>query len=281
MFAALVAICLALGLYTWIGAPLTFAIVASTLWIVVSRYGIWGWKPTIVESLILLAMVGLLVALLLPAVQSASSGGPRERCYGNLKEIGLALHSYHDRYDSFPPAVVYDERGRPMHSWRVLLLPFMEEQALYEAYRFDEPWDGPNNRQLHARMPRTFRCPKHATTAADETSYVAIVGPGTAWPEAGARTLDEFRDGTANTLLVVETHNSGICWLEPRDLHVQQMPFAVNSKTQRGISSSHPGGALTLRADGSVRFYSDKTSAEKLRALISVDGGETTTAEDK
>ncbi|MEZ6114117.1 MAG: DUF1559 domain-containing protein [Pirellulaceae bacterium] len=91
--------------------------------------------------------------MLLPAVQTAREAARRSQCSSNLKQIELALHNYHDTFKSFPPAYIADANGRPMHSWRVLILPFMEQRELYDQCRFDEPWDGPNN-QLHSEGGR-------------------------------------------------------------------------------------------------------------------------------
>src|SRR5262249_42952585 len=77
----------------------------------------------------------------------------RSQCKNNLKQIGLAMFNYHDAYGCFPPAYIADADGRPMHSWRVLLLPFLDEAARYRKYRFDEPWDGPNNSELATSVP--------------------------------------------------------------------------------------------------------------------------------
>ena len=99
-----------------------------------------------------------LAALLLAPVQVATSGATRTKCRDNLKRIGLAMHMYHQTYGVFPPPCLTDENGMPIHSWRVLLLPFLDEQELYDEYRFDEPWDGPSNSRLHSRMPEIFRC---------------------------------------------------------------------------------------------------------------------------
>ena len=86
---------------------------------------------------------GILVALLLPAVQASREAARRAQCANNLKQIGLAFHNYHDAHKTFPPAYIPDKDGKPMHSWRVLILPYLEQQALYKRYNFDEPWDSP------------------------------------------------------------------------------------------------------------------------------------------
>src|SRR5262249_28073198 len=157
-----------------------------------------------------------------------------------------ALHNYHEKYGSFPPAYIADEKGRPMHSWRMLLLPFLEQQQLFDEYRFDEPWNGPHNSRLADRILAVFNCPSEnhekGRKGTQMTSYVAVLGPETAWPGDKPTKIRDFTDGTSQTLLVVEVANSGIHWMEPRDLHVLQMDHAINSKSGQGISSAHTGG---------------------------------------
>jgi prepilin-type processing-associated H-X9-DG protein len=205
----------------------------------------------------------------------------RSRCKNNLMNIGLALHNYHDQFGSFPPACVADENGRPMHSWRVLILPFLDQTPLYNQYRFDEPWDGPNNKKLADTILAVYNCPSDdhggPGNASTMTNYVAIVGSDTAWPENGSAAYQDIRDGTSNTLLVVEVANSGIHWMEPRDLHVVQMAPTINSKAGQGISSRHAGGAQVLFADGHVQFIIDSLSVGDLRALLTAHTGDTAT----
>jgi hypothetical protein len=221
-----------------------------------------------------IACICLLLFLLMPSIGTPRVVGRRSHCANNLKQIGLALHNYHDTYNSFPPAYVCDANGKPMHSWRVLVLPFMEQQALYDQYRFDEPWDGPNNRLLAAQIRKFYSCPQdHGHPGSTETSYVAIVGPGTAWPGEKAATFADFQDGTSNVLLVVEVHNSGIHWMEPRDLHVTQMATVINPPHGQGICSDHEAGAQVTLADGSVRFLKSDTPADVLRSLIHASDG--------
>src|SRR6185436_12455473 len=114
---------------------------------------------------------------------------------------------------------------KPMHSWRVLLLPFIDEQELYDQYHFDEPWNGPNNIKLLAHMPRIYACPSAEHDYGGRstiTSYVAVVGPETAWPGTSRRTRATLNDGIAGTALVVECDQEKIPWLEPRDLEYNQ-----------------------------------------------------------
>jgi prepilin-type processing-associated H-X9-DG protein len=194
----------------------------------------------------------------------------------NLKQIGLALQSYHDTYKCFPPAYVADADGKPMHSWRVLLLPFFEEaglKRLYESYDFSEPWNGPHNSELSVEFPILF-CPSEEGDFLN-TSYVAVVGPETAWPDTAAMRIRGIRDGTSKTISVVEVANSGIHWMEPRDLTFEEALRGINVPGNKpGISSKHPGGANVLFCDGSVHFLSDKIPADTLRALLTANGSE-------
>ena len=227
---------------------------------------------------IALVVVGLLVAVLWPPLQSRRDASPRTICKNNLHQIGLALHNYHDKFGCFPPAYIADERGRPMHSWRVLLLPYIDQAPLYNLYRFDEPWDGPNNLQLARHTIAAYQCPtdaKERDTPQNWTTYVAVIGPHTCWPGSESVSIsDIFSDGTSQTLLVVEVRDSGIHWMEPRDLHVTQMSPRINPSHGQGISSHHGDGAGGVAADGGVRYFSEQLSPSELTSLLTIDGKE-------
>jgi hypothetical protein len=191
-----------------------------------------------------------------------------------LRQIAISLHNYHDDYGCFPPAWIAGKSGRPMHSWRVLLLPYMEEKPLYDKYRFDEPWDGPNNRKLAGQIVKAYSgAADHAGPADTETDYVAVVGPGTMWPGEKSGALSDIVDGTGNVIAVVEVRHSGIHWMEPRDLHVLQMSPTINAPHGQGLSSEHKGGAYVATADGRVRLLPDSTPAQVLRSWINIDDG--------
>ncbi len=128
----------------------------------------------IIEYLVVLAIIAVVLAILLPPAISDREPARRVICQRSLQQVGLALHQYHDKYGSFPPAYLTDANGRPMHSWRVLLLPFLGQQALYDDYRFDEPWDGPHNALLHERaseaLTNYFSCPSDRSSSKKTTS---------------------------------------------------------------------------------------------------------------
>lgn len=227
-----------------------------------------------VRLLVVYLILGVWGGLLFPMMDGPRPAR-RSQCSNNLKQIGIALHNYHDTYGSFPPAYIADEEGRPVHSWRVLLLPFLEHQALYEQYRFDEPWNGPNNIKLVEKMPTIFQCPSNRSEEKTHTTnYVVVVGPHTAWPGEETVRFKDITDGTSNTWLVVEVADSGITWSEPRDLHVLQMAQEINPPTGQGISSKHIGGAQVVYADDSVRFIADASSPEDVHRLLTIDDGE-------
>ncbi len=221
----------------------------------------------------LFCFAGIGLALLLPAVQAAREAGRRSQCMNDMKQISLALLNYHDVYHSFPPAFVADADGKPMHSWRVLILPFMEQNQLYQQYDFNEPWNGPKNSRLASQMPAQFRCPSDSVDG-NNTNYVAVVGPETVWPGAAPVGVRAIRDGTSNTILLVENVGAGINWLEPRDLTLDEALRGINPPHQPGISSHHPGGADAVFCDGHVQYLSDELNPNTLRALLTKDGGE-------
>ena len=216
-------------------------------------------------------LIGLPV--LLPAVQAAREAAHRSACTANLRRIGTAMQQYVNEYKSFPPAYVADARGQPLHSWRALLLPYLDP-PLAARYRFDEPWNGPTNRLLHAQMPSVYRCPSQEMSNSSVTSYVVLVGPRTAFPGSQSKSPADLADGARSTLLVVEVAGSDINWLEPRDLPAGGLNFTINAPRGEEISSDHPDGAMVLTADGQAHFLPDWIEQEKLKGLSTIAGGE-------
>jgi hypothetical protein len=205
------------------------------------------------------------------AVGDAREAGRRAQCLGNLCHLQLALLNYHEAYGELPPGYVADATGRPMHSWRVLILPFLEQTALYNQYDFREPWNGPNNITLLNRMPLIFSCPSRFSSPTNLTSFVAITGPGTMFPGAASVRFADVTDGPARTLMMVEVNNQNIPWTAPVDLDVRTMSLKVNDPSVPGISSTHPHGAHICLGE-SRHFLREEVSADALRALITIAG---------
>lgn len=258
-----------LALFTWLGP---WGLLVGSLLIVgyiVFRKDL----QLFIDGLFFIAGAVLLLSLLLPDVGSRPPSA-RSICSNNLKQIALALTMYETTHGTLPPAYFADDQGRPTHSWRAMILKELGRPDLAEAYRWDEPWDGPNNRRLHGVGIDILRCPSDAGTPPQGTSYVAVVGPGTAFPGETSVSLAQIADGAADTLLVVEVHNSGIGWFEPRDLHFTQMARTINPQHGQGLSSEHRSGVNVAFADGSTRFLLDDLPPDQLQAMLTIDGGE-------
>jgi prepilin-type processing-associated H-X9-DG protein len=222
---------------------------------------------------VLVVCGGVLAALLLPAIQAAREAARRTQCTNNLRQIALAFHNYHDAYKTFPPAYIPDENGQPMHSWRVLILPFLAEDSTYQAYDFSEPWDSPSNAAVTNRVIPAYQCASDTTGTGPTTNYMVITGPGTVFDGAKATKLSEITDGTSNTLLVVEVTATNVNWAEPVDLDASNLtvPFPGGPLSP---GSRHPGGINAVMCDGAAQFLSDTMSPAVLNALVTKDGRE-------
>jgi prepilin-type processing-associated H-X9-DG protein len=215
------------------------------------------------------ATSGVLVALLLPAVQSAREAARRAQCVNNLKQIGLAMHNYHDANNALPSSAIIDQRGRPLLSWRVAILPYIGQQGLYSRFKLDEPWDSRHNQALLKEMPATYACPSRGRMEPFTTTYQVFTGKGALFESTRGMRLAGVTDGTSFTLMVVEGKNE-VPWTKPDDMIFE--PAAAPSLL--GAGSSHPGGFNALMTDGSVRFIKSSVDPKVFRALITRAGGE-------
>ena len=218
--------------------------------------------------------------LFFPALRGVPSSHERTMCSRNVYLIALALHSYHDQHKQFPPAHIDDADGRPMHSWRVLLLPYLNEANRYAKYRFDEPWDGPNNRQLLEPMPLAFACRSQSNSP--YTDYMAVVGPDTVWPGATSRKLTDIADPQDQTLLFVESAEPRILWMEPRDLAYEVALNYLSGATEMAQHDAHWRmgyfdeqfvGRTVAMADGSGQFVGGLLARDPWSRLLRINDG--------
>jgi prepilin-type processing-associated H-X9-DG protein len=238
--------------------------------------------PTVAVIVVVAVVVGILclglpvlIALLLPAVQASREAARRMQCSNNLKQIGLGMHNYHDTYMCFPAAVLTDEDGQPMRSWRVAILPFIEQAPLHDQYDYSEPWDGPNNRALHSISLPAYDCPSDPGSMAEETSYVMIIGERTIGGTPNETVeMAHVRDGLSNTILAIEVAASGIHWMEPRDMTVDEAIDYITNPEASGQRHAHPGGVNVLFCDGSVHFISQSIDPQTLRLLLTRNDGQ-------
>ena len=223
---------------------------------------------------------GLLVAMLLPPIEQPRGPRRRTQCKNNLKQIGLALHNFHDTNSHFPVA----SSGEPPHSWRIDLLPYIDHLPMHKEYNFDHRWNERENNTIAKTKMKIFKCPKDRyEPGPDEyptTAYVAVTGTNTIWPKDEGVQVRQITDGTSNTIMVVEACGQRIPWAEPRDISLDKTPTGVNlpgSKLNHSdgiVSSYHLFGANILMGDGSVRFLGEETDPQVLRSLITRNGGE-------
>jgi len=218
----------------------------------------------------------------------------RGRSINNLKQIVLAMHNYISTYGEFPPAVIYGPDGKPWHSWRVLILPFLDSRDIYNAYDFSQPWDSPKNKALFDKRPAVYRDTIHRDTNETDTHYAALVGPGAIFRPEGAKQTDpkkpplgkggvgirNITDGTSNTVMITSVEpGRKIPWTKPEDIDVG--PAFKGVGQPGGIAAPYtfhgPGGgnaAPFAFADGSVRMIGASVNPRTLAALITSGGGE-------
>jgi hypothetical protein len=201
----------------------------------------------------------------------AKDAARRAYSQNSLKQLGIAMHNYHSTYGRLPPFAIADKDGRPLLSWRVALLPFLEQGPLYRKFKLDEPWDGPNNKKLLPLMPRLFEIPGVKTDDPDATFYQVFVGPGAAFePDLRKKVrFADITDGTANTLLIVDAAEA-VPWTKPQDLFFQA------DKPLPRLGGHFADGFNGCMADGSIRFFSGKLTGDErsLRALIGIRDGQ-------
>jgi hypothetical protein len=220
----------------------------------------------------LLTAVGLVIlffaaCLLVPCIERIPDGGPRLDSAYTLKVIGIALHTYHDVFKKPPPVVVRDKEGKPLYSWRILMLPYLEEKPLYEQFRLDEPWDSPQNLKLLEATPECYRV-YWPDDPPGKTRYQLFTGPGTAlepglpWPPSAER-------------LMAAESGQPVLWTKPADIVYDPNgplpPLGAGYAKSIRLLCSEIGvqhGFNACFGDGRVRFVRDNADEQVLRGLI-------------
>ncbi|MBN2579807.1 MAG: DUF1559 domain-containing protein [Pirellulales bacterium] len=226
----------------------------------------------ILEVLAVIFLGIICPGLLLPALEGERTGDGGPSCPNNLKQIGISLYAYHEKYHHFPEAITRDANGKPLLSWRAQILPMMEYGPLYDRLRHDEPWNSTHNAKICGPVPiPTFQCPDAYRGTNDcTTNYLAVIGPGTAWRKEGPVKSSDLPDDNSRTVMVVETVNSGVHWAEPYDLTVEEAlarlksdlkgePLTMDKNNpEPRISSNHSGKINVLFADGRILTFPKK-----------------------
>lgn len=224
---------------------------------------------TLIELMVVIAIIGFLIALLPPASRGTRHASRRAQCTNNLKQILLALHNYASEHGGFPPAYTIDANGRPLHSWRTLILPYLEQKTLYDSIDLAKPWDDPANAKAAQAAVHVYACPS-AGAASNTTTYLANAGPNGGLAPGKIRPLAEITDDPDWTLLVIDAaEEQAVPWMAPVDAGP---PLVLGFGPDSDLH--HPGGTNAGFVSGQVLFLKATTSAETRRALMSIDGGD-------
>jgi type II secretory pathway pseudopilin PulG len=221
------------------------------------------------ELLVVFAIIGALFVLLIPAQRSAREPARIAQCRNNLKQIGLALHNYHDVHGCFPPPYTVDGSGRKLHSWRTLILPFLDQAPLYQRIDLSKPWNDPVNEAARRTVVSVYHCPSLSGDG-DRTTYMAVVGSDGVFRWGETTSSKQIRDDAARTLLLLDVNGGrSVPWMEPVDLDEQ----TVHALSQAS-DLPHRHGIQTLMADGSLWTADIRELSEQIRALVSIAGGD-------
>ena len=222
------------------------------------------------QQLVTVAVIGILVALLLPAVQAAREAARRTQSMNNMKQLMLALFMYEDAKKSFPPNAIYSAEGKPLLSWRVAILPYIDQQQLYNQFHLNESWDSDHNKPLVAQMPTVFEDPSY-NLPPGKTPYLGMVGDQCAFDgtDKGLR-LQDFADGNSKTVVLVSANpDRAVEWTKPDDLK-----FDPDHPLVGLAATPHPGIWIAAFADGHVGFVSNDADVQTVKAIMTRNGHE-------
>jgi hypothetical protein len=232
-----------------------------------------SWLPAVlgVSAVMTLLLVGLLVFWLAwPSIQNKMRRLSQTRDLDNMETIVKALNSYCDRYGQYPPPTILDNSGRPLYSWRVLVLPFMGYEELYREFELSQAWDSPSNMNLVRKMPAEFASPNSVDAISSfETNYVLITGSGTLFPPSGPLSNSNI---DKDTILIVETRNN-TTWSKPGDIDIGR-GLRVGNTPSSDIGGLHQGSFTAVTTDVALMRIPSDVPQVVLDALITPNGGE-------
>lgn len=205
----------------------------------------------------------------LETARTLMRGGRNPDSANSMKNLALAIHNYHDAFGSFPAQSLVSAQGKRLLSWRVLVLPYLDQTALYQEFRLDEPWNSEHNLRLVEKMPDVFRS-AGTPGKPGTTRFVCPLTSGSAMGRVGPPVkFSNITDGTSNTIWLVEADEShAVIWTKPDDLTIDEKD-PVGS-----IIGPESKGFLGSRADGSVRYFSRDNDGTTIMNMFSIDGGE-------
>ena len=217
----------------------------------------------------MMVVVGaILVALMLPAIQSARTAARSTQSKNNLKQIGLALHNYHDVYNQFPPGGIYTKNEEPYNAWMTSLLPYVDQAPLYDMINSNEPWTSPTNQPVFQNVVRAYLNPnvgpEHATVGGLGAAHYA--GNSQLLKANGKIGIRDITDGTSNTILAGEVSAGFMAWGDPENRRDPAMGFG-SAPNQFGGPAASRAGVTMLMCDGAVHFISNDVDPQVLKDL--------------
>lgn len=246
---------------------------------------------TLVELLVVISIIGILVGLTMPAVQQAREAARRVTCQNNLKECAIALHHFHDAHGQFPPGCL--RQGAVDHSWATFILPYLEQENLYNQIDLTKRWDAPGQNWAAAKtVVPVFRCPSSIFHMPGDTDYAGIRGSivtASSWATYGSNgvlvrvsqdgpsevRIADVTDGTSNTILVAESADRSAeehgHWADGFNVFHS---MGVVNQAKGEILSLHPQGAFTVFVDGSIHFLTSTADAYTVASLCTRNEGE-------
>ena len=200
----------------------------------------------------------------LPAIVAVREAATRTQALNNLRQVSLSIHNFESAMGKFPDPVLISDAGKK-YSWRIAILPFIEQKALYDQYRFDEDWDSPHNQKVTAVMPEVFRHP-HDDPDSTSTSWHLVTGAGTIFDPEGTLGFRDITDGSSNTIMAVEAKR-GIHWAKPQDIDLKD-------PGEMDLGGFSKEGFIATLADGSTHFVPAGYDPVKLHRLFTASDGE-------
>ncbi len=219
----------------------------------------------------LIVVVGLMLAfvLVIPFSRSAREPVRRNQCLHRMREISVAILNYELEHGTLPPAYTVDEEGNRLHSWRTLILPYLDEQALFETIDLTKPWNHPDNAAAIEVIPSVYICPS-SPWSEDRMTYVAVDDERCCFNGSTPRKMDEITDGFDRTVLIIEVDEEhAVHWMEPRDVDMKAA-LSINPEWVTG----HNGLTMAAFVDSHCWAFSLDTSVEWLEAALTISGGE-------
>jgi hypothetical protein len=235
------------------------------------KRGCNGW----LKALAVLGIVVLGIALLLPSVRSAREPARRNQCSSQLKQIALGIRQYAHAHGTFPPAFTTAVDGTPLHSWRTLILPYIEEEQLYHSIDLTKPWDDPTNSEAFKKVVDVYQCPSNRSED-NRTTYLAVVTPNGLLQATTGRTPAEIEKAASKTVMLIEVgEEMAVPWMQPVDADEQVVLGLGGSEPKL----PHPNGNHAAWGDGRVSMLMSDLPEDVRRQLIDFVGNSKAAAE--